>query len=69
VAVNFLDGAAVVASNVTGAGLDPVGSLQKGGGEVDGIGASGQPVTFTSCEVTGYYFVTADGVEAQEYAG
>lgn len=68
VEVNFLDGTTVVASNVSGAGLDPIGPGQSGSGEVDAVGDSGQDVTFTSCQVTGYAVVGSDGV-GDEYAG
>lgn len=68
VAVNFLDGSTVVASNVTGYGA-PVGPGQSEAGEVDAVGASGQPVRFGSCEVMDYLLVSARGSVPVQYAG
>lgn len=68
VAVNFLQGTTVVASNVTGPGT-PVGTGQSASGEVDAVGASGQPVKFTSCEVMDYLLLSAAGSVPVQYAG
>lgn len=68
VAVNFLDGSTVVASNVTGYGA-PVGPGQSEAGEVDAVGASGQPVRFGSCEVMDYLLISGHGSVPVQYAG
>ena len=60
VAVNFLAGHLLAGSNVTG-DQEGVGPGQSGEGEVDAVGLSGQPITFTGCQLTGYSVVTPGG--------
>lgn len=59
-AVNFLAGHGLAGSNVTG-NQEAVGPGQSAEGEVDAVGLSGQPITFTACQLTGYNVVTAAG--------
>jgi hypothetical protein len=66
--VNFLVGSTVVTNNVPGAET-PVAPGQSGTQEVDGIGASGQNVTFTSCQIMSYAINTGNGIDTTEYAG
>lgn len=66
VAVNFLAGHLLAGSNVTG-DQEGVGPGQSGEGEVDAVGLSGQPITFTGCQLTGYSVVTPGGDSVGTY--
>lgn len=66
VAVNFLEGHTLAGSNVTG-DQEAVGPGQSAAGEVDAVGLSGQPITFTECQLTGYGVVTPSGDSMGNY--
>jgi hypothetical protein len=66
--VDFTSGTTVAGSNVT---ADPtqVSPGKTGTGEVDAVGASGQVLPLTGCEVMSYALITSSGAGPASYAG
>lgn len=64
--VNFLQGRELAGGNVPGdqAAIGPGLSAE---GEVDAVGMSGQPITFTACQLMGYQVMPAHGAPIGNY--
>lgn len=65
--MNFLAGTTVLANSF--GMMTPVSPGQSGEAEADGISYSGQPISFSACQIMGYYIDTGNGIDNTEYAG